>query len=140
MRSAGWVNGLLEVADFGGHEAGGPVAMASLSEISRFRIDGMGSAPEPTAVHVSAYDEADPRFAFRFLFGSAADAERFVAQWPTIIDAQPMLRLIGLRSVLLSTVWTFDHNEAIGSFAIPRSTFELMAATIGAINAARLSD
>ncbi len=140
VRADGWVGGLLELADFGGEGGDGPVAIATAQGFSRFRIEGMGGAPEPDAVHLSAFDEADPRFALRLVFGSRADAERFVDRWDEIIDAQAALRLVGLRGPMREASWEFDHNEAIGTIVVPRATFEAVAATIGALNAARFAD
>ncbi len=138
LRGDGWVQGLQNIADFGG-TGDGPAIVISAQGFSNFQAEGMGDAVGPQAIHLSAYADDDPRFTGRFVFRDRDEALAWVRAWPDMVAGfQGPLSLVGLYGPMRDATWEVDHNEATVEMILDADTLARAAETIGTINAARL--
>lgn len=130
LRDAGWIAGLMQVADYGGTERDGPAIMVSTGTIDELRIQGY-RGKMPRSLHANVYAEADVRITLRALFDDKAQAEAFVRAWPDIVDAnRSALTLVGLVRAFSEASLAVDHNESIITLTVPQATMRRLAVTV----------
>lgn len=130
LRDAGWIRGLMQVADYGGVEKDGPAVMVSTGSIDDMRIQGYRGVM-PRSLHANVYADADVRITARALFEDRAQAESFNRAWPDILEAnRSALTLAGLYRSFSEAVLTIDHNESILQLTIPQATMRRLAVTV----------
>lgn len=138
LRGDGWINGLLQVARFGGPGATGPAVMVTLTGFQTLSISGLGNGAPPGEVHLSLGADTDPAFAGRLVFSTPEEARIFVDRWPRILNANRVqLGLVGLYQTFEGFELVADHNEVLFEAQIPRSVVRNFATTVSVMMANR---
>lgn len=129
-RKDGWLRGIIEVADYGGTDRNGPVAMVSTGKISNMRIQGyQGTMPQ--SMHANIYDGKDVRITGRMIFKKQSEAEALKDAWPQILASnRASLNLTGLYRPLADAELTIDHNELVFAFVIPNATMKRLGVSV----------
>lgn len=130
LRNAGWLRGLLDIADYGGTGAQGPAVMISTGRIDDMRIQGYrGTMPQ--GFHANVFAGANVDITARAIFANKSDAEGFMRAWPGIVDAnRSALTITGLYRPLADAELSVDHNETIIAFSIPQATVRRLGVTV----------
>ncbi len=137
-RDAGWIRGLREMTDLGGTDRDGPAIQITTGALSEFNIRGLSGIGPPSAMHVSITAENDPVMTGRMVFQNREDAERFVAGWGRILNAnQTQLRITGMYRPFSDAEWEIDFNEATFKITLPRATVDRFAASAAAMTGNR---
>lgn len=130
LREAGWIRGLIDIADYGGTDKDGPAVMISTGRIDDMRIQGYRGVM-PVGLHANIYADANVRITGRFIFNERAEAEAFQRAWPSIIEAnRQALTVTGLYRPMADAKLSIDHNETIAELTIPEATIRRMGVTV----------
>lgn len=129
-KDAGWLRGIMDVADYGGTQRNGPAAMVSTGKISNMKINGYrGTMPQ--SMHANIYAERDVRVTGRMLFSKQKEAEALQDAWDDVLKAnRGSLNLTGLYKPLRDANLEIDHNELTFDFTIPQSTMKRLGVSI----------
>lgn len=129
-RNDGWLQGIIEIADYGGTKSNGPAAMISTGKISSMQIKGYrGTMPQ--SMHANVYPDADVRITGRMIFKNQKEAEALQDAWPDVLNAnRGSLNLTGLYRPLADANLAIDHNELTFSFTIPSSTMKRLGVSV----------
>ncbi|MCB9506750.1 MAG: hypothetical protein H6700_11095 [Myxococcales bacterium] len=128
--SDAWINGLLEAGDLAGAGSDGPAIVWTFRGFSQLELGGMPASQElPTALIASLKLSSDPILRARWQFPSEEGARTFSEAWPSVCTFYTFaLRVAGLDAAFRGATWEVDHDEAVMSVTMPRSSMTRLAA------------